>query len=212
MEYSTMYGMRYSMTTDQKRVFRKMNFSELEYWYNIEFSEAFVENERKPFQDIITLIKENKYEVWGIFEGNHLLGYASLWKSSHVPLILLDYLGVSAKLRNGGIGAQILKYLKDLNTPIVTESELPVEGDSENENNIRVRRINFYKRNGFIPAYEMATCGMRWQALLINANNIPVESIMKWHKALYGAGRTDVEIPLEKGKTPGMPYWMEMGE
>lgn len=196
------------MTVENKRVFRKMNFSELEYWYNMEFKEAFAENERKPFQDIIKLIEEKRYEVFGFFEGSRLIGYASLWMAQDVPLVLLDYLGVSAALRNGGIGADILEHLKALGTPIVTESELPVEGDCEKENSIRVRRINFYKRNGFVPAYEMATCGMRWQALLINADEFLMESVMKWHKSLYGTERTDVEIPLKKGQMPTMPYWM----
>lgn len=196
------------MTADGKRVFRKMKLSELEYWYNVEFKEAFAENERKPLRDIVTLINENKYEVWGMFEGSKLVGYASLWKAPNIPLVLLDYLGVSAKLRNGGIGTDILNNLKSLSIPLVTESEIPVEGDSKKENSIRVRRINFYKRNGFAPAYEMATCGMRWQALLINADELPIESIMKWHKELYGEERPDVKIPLEKGEFPLMPYWM----
>lgn len=196
------------MITKQKRVFRTMNFPELEYWYHFELKEAFTENERKPFQDIVKLIEQRKYEVWGMFEANNLLGYASLWKAKEIPLILLDYLGVSVKLRNNGIGADILKQLKDLGIPIVTESELPVRGDLDSENSIRARRINFYKRNGFVPAYEMATCGMRWQALLMNADDFPIESIMKWHKDLYGVERKDVKIPIEKGELPGMPYWM----
>lgn len=197
------------MGTAIKRVFRKMNFSELEYWYNVEFKEAFAENERKPLQDIIKLIEENRYEVFGYFEGTHLIGYASLWMAKDDPLVLLDYLGVTSDLRNGGIGTDILKQLKGKGIPIVTESELPVEGDSEKENGIRARRINFYKRNGFVPAYEMATCGMRWQALLINAEEFSIESVMKWHKSLYGIERTDVEIPLGKGGIPTRPYWMQ---
>lgn len=197
------------MIAKYKRVFRTMNFSELEDWYNSELKEAFAENERKPFQDIVNLIEEGKYEVWGIFETNNLLGYASLWKAQDIPLILLDYLGVSAKLRNKGIGADILKRLKALGVPIVTESELPVKGDLDSENSIRVRRINFYKRNGFVPAYEMATCGMRWQAFLVNADDFSIEAIMKWHKDLYGVERKDVKIPIEKEQLPGMPYWMK---
>lgn len=197
------------MIAKHKRVFRTMNFSELEDWYNSELKEAFAENERKPFQDIVNLIEEGKYEVWGIFETNNLLGYASLWKAQDIPLILLDYLGVSAKLRNNGIGADILKQLKALEVPIVTESELPVKGDLDSENSIRVRRINFYQRNGFVPAYEMATCGMRWQALLVNADDFPIEAIMRWHKYLYGVERKDVKIPIEKEQLPGMPYWMK---
>lgn len=197
------------MSAENKRIFREMNFSEVESWYNTELKEAFAENERKPLGDIVSLMKEKKYEVWGLFEENHLLGYAGLWKAHDIPLVLLDYLGVTAKLRNHGLGAEIVKHLKTLGTPLITESELPVEGDSEKENSIRVHRINFYRRNGFVPAYKMATCGMRWQALLMNAEKFSLETIMKWHKGLYGPARTDVMIPLAKEEQPSMPYWMK---
>ena len=137
-----------------------------------------------------------------------MLGYATLWRQAGIPLVLLDYLGVSAKLRCGGLGAAILTRLKARGFPIVTESELPVPGDSDAENTIRLRRIGFYRRNGFTPAYEMATCGMRWQALLANTDGLEPSDIMAWHKALYGPERTDVKVPLGPDEVPEMPYWM----
>lgn len=196
------------MLKHELMAFRKMSDDEIKSWYHTEFSEAFAENERKPLEDIFDLIDDGRYEAWGLFNGDKLLGYATLWKAGHIPLVLMDYLGVSKEYRNQGIGAKILEQLKSLNFPIVTESELPVSGDAPEENNIRIRRINFYKRNGFKPAYEMATCGMRWQALLVNTDSMLLEDIMKWHKELYGSERTDVKVPIGKDEIPEMPYWM----
>lgn len=186
-----------------------MTISEIETWYHTLFSEAFAENERKPLRDILALADEDRYELWGLFNGRQMLGYATLWKREGIPLVLLDYLGVSAALRNGGLGAGILARLKERGCPIVTESELPVEGDPDGENEIRRRRIGFYRRNGFTPAYEMATCGMRWQALLANTGGLKLTDIMAWHKALYGPERTDVKVPLGSDEVPEMPYWMK---
>lgn len=189
--------------------FRQMTRQEIEYWYQVEFSEAFAENERKPLPDILDLAAQGRYQLWGLFDGGRMLGYATLWRRAGIPLVLLDYLGVSARLRNGGLGADILARLKEQGFPIVTESELPVDGDSDAENHIRLRRIGFYQRNGFTPAYEMATCGMRWQALLANTDGLDMADIMAWHKTLYGPERTDVKVPLGPDEVPEMPYWMK---
>lgn len=190
-------------------LFRPMNDEEIRSWYITDFSEAFAENERKPLADIFSLIKDGRYELWGLFDDNLMLGYAALWKHTDIPLVLLDYLGVTAAKRNSGLGGEILRRLTALNFPLVTESELPVEGDSAEENQLRLRRIAFYERSGFSPAYEMATCGMRWQALTVNVAAFPMTDITRWHRALYGPERTDVRVPLGRDEIPEMPYWMK---
>jgi len=198
--------------------FRRMSRGEIESWYTGDFAKAFAENERKPLNDIFALIDAGRYELWGLFEPDaEAVGgaestptaYAALWKRAGIPLVLLDYLGVTESRRNGGIGANMLEILKAQGFPIVTESELPVHGDSAEENAIRERRMEFYRRNGFVPAYEMATCGMRWQAYLAGAEEYSLSDIMRWHKDLYGPERTDVVVPLGKDETPQMPYWMK---
>lgn len=190
-------------------LFRPMNDAEIRSWYISDFSEAFAENERKPLDDIFSLIRNGRYELWGLFDTTSMLGYAALWKDADIPLVLLDYLGITSTRRNSGLGSEILHRLTALNFPLVTESELPVEGDRAEENHLRLRRIDFYKRNGFSPAYEMATCGMRWQALTVNTTLFPMADIMRWHRALYGPERTDVRVPLGRNDIPEMPYWMK---
>ena len=102
----------------------------------------------------------------------------------------------------------MLHLLQAQGRPLVTESELPVEGDSETENAIRRRRIAFYARHGFTAAYPMATCGMAWQALTF-APGLDIEIVMAQHKALYGPTCTDVVVPLPDGQQPKLPYWMK---
>ncbi len=189
--------------------FRLMTEREIEAWYYGAFGEAFAENERKPLSDILALIAGGRYELWGLFGGKTMLGYAAIWKKEGVALRLLDYLGVVAERRNGGLGADMLARIGAWGVPFVTESELPVEGDSEVENAIRRRRIAFYERNGLLPVYEMATCGSKWQALVLNAEQYALSDVMRWHKELYGPGRDDVKIPLGKNETPRLPYWMK---
>ena len=173
---------------------RLMTDSEVTYWYTQEFEKHFNSQERKPLADIIKLRNSGHYDLLGLFDehSNQMLGYATIWKSPNINLLLLDYLGVSSSLRNKGLGSQILLALKKYykNEYIIAESELPVSEGSPSENNLCERRINFYKRNGFKPVYEMATCGMRWQALILSDDFISspseISKIMHNHKAIYG--------------------------
>ncbi len=189
-------------------VFRPMTAPEIQHWYAQELTEAFAENERKPLPDILALAEAGRYRLLGLFDGPRMMGYATLWVRKGIPLVLLDYLGVSAALRSGGLGSLILARLREQHAPLVTESELPVAGDSQAANSLRLRRIAFYRRSGFVPVYEMATCGMRWQALAANADGCSTAEIAAWHRALYGPERTDVQIPLPPDQQPRPPYWM----
>ena len=199
--------------------FRQMTEKEREYWYGHLLPEGFEPNEIKPWEDVVRLLAEDRYEIWGLFEGPEAaetpektglpIGFACLWKRPGIPLVLLDYLGVTASSRNAGLGAWMLARLREQGRPLVLESEMPVAGASEEENAIRARRIAFYERNGFHPAYEMATCGMRWQAMLAGGGAYPLEDIMRWHKELYDEKRTDVKVPLGPDEVPELPYWMK---
>ena len=200
-------------------IFRKMSEEEIHHWYRCEMQEAFLPNEIKPLEDILSMVEAGTYEIYGLFENGaeadeshyNLLGYATLWKKPGVPLVLLDYLGVNAEKRNAGIGGKILGFLKERESCLVLESEIPVPGDPEDENDIRRRRIEFYKRNGFTPAYIMATCGLKWQAMLHQVREHAPEDIMRWHKELYGEGRTDVIVPISQDMEAPLPYWMKRG-
>lgn len=186
---------------------------EIKDWYDTQLCEAFAANERKPLQEIQNMIANGQYELWGLYdEGARLLGYAAIWKREGIPLVLLDYLGVDVRYRNCGLGSEILEELRAQGRLTVTESELPVPGANEADNELRRRRLAFYGRNGFTPVYEMATCGMRWQALVISHTTEDKEDLMRWHRSLYGPERKDVRIPLNIGEEPLPPYWMIVSE
>ena len=72
-------------------------------WYDQELTQAFPPNECKPLADIKALMDQGRYEVWGLFDGETLLGYATLWmEPGDKSCILLDYLGVTAARRKSG--------------------------------------------------------------------------------------------------------------
>ncbi|NCB64214.1 MAG: GNAT family N-acetyltransferase [Clostridia bacterium] len=185
---------------------------ELQSWYDAELTEAFPPNERKPLQEIRDLIGAGRYDLFGLYDGAALLGYAGMMKHPGADYVLLDYLGVTAARRSGGLGAEIIRRLGEqcANRPgVITEAETPIPGDSEEENALRLRRIGFYRRCGFHPVYEMASCGARFQALLLGEIPEDMTKLMADHKTVYGPLRTDVKVPITPGEIPARPYWMQ---
>ena len=177
-------------------------------WYEKFLKEDFVSDEIKPIENILTLIKKGRYEVYGIFQDDEMIAYASFWKKENINLVLLDYLGVSKKYRNQGIGSKILVLIKEMlgNMPYVVEAEIPT-GSSLEEDKIRKRRIQFYERNGCKKVYLMATCGMKWQTLVNSKNEIDQKELAKLHKELYEEKRTDVKIPISIDENIEKAFW-----
>lgn len=177
-------------------------------WYEKFLKEDFVSDEIKPIENILTLIKNGRYEVYGVFQDDEMIAYASFWKKENINLVLLDYLGVSKKYRNQGIGSKILTLIKEMlgNMPYVVEAEIPT-GSSLEEDKIRKRRIQFYERNGSKKVYLMATCGMKWQTLVNSKNEIDQKELAKLHKELYEEKRTDVKIPISIDENIEKAFW-----
>ena len=165
--------------------------SDLAGWYARELSEAFPENERKPLADMMSEMERGCYEPLGLYEGQALLGYATLWSREAFP----------------GYGLLGERYAG--RALIITEAEAPVPGGPEAENALRLRRIGFYERCGFAPVYDIGSCGVRFRALVLGRMPAGMEKLMAAHRAIYGPGRPDVKIPLGPGEIPEPPYWMK---
>ena len=184
-----------------------------EDWYHALLCEAFPEKERKPFPDILALMATGRYELVGLYEDSSLIGYATLWMDpAHPSYVLLDYLGVIPNRRNEGLGGELLARLTRRyagQSQIIIEGELPVPDGDPRENDLRTRRLGLYRRCGFLPVYQMATCGMVFQALLGGTLPADLTPVMAAHRAIYGPSRSDVKIPLPPGELPETPYWMK---
>lgn len=186
--------------------FRLLNNNEIIKWYNNELINTFQEDEITPLNDILNRIKNNKYEIYGLLNKNELIGYASLLKNNKIPVSLLDYLGVSKKYRNNGYGSIILNYLKSMKLNIIVENESILENDTKEEKEIKIRRINFYKRNNFIYKYNNAACGIIFNTLYYG-ENIEINKLQQYHKSLYDSDRLDVVVPIENNIKPPIPSW-----
>ncbi len=114
----------------------------------------FPKAELKPFDAIMQLQEKGVYHCYGYFDGDELLAYAYFIGDSS-GWQLLDYYAVCIDKRSKGLGSQFLQSLaqKLKNTlGIFAEIESLKDAKTEEEENIRHRRRDFYYRNGWQAA------------------------------------------------------------
>lgn len=109
------------------------------------YRRAFPRCERKPFAMIMKARRENISDVFAIRDGK-FCGLAITLNRG--DLVLLDYFAISERLRGSGIGSRALRMMQDLypGKRIFLEIETPDEGAKNNGE--RIRRKNFYLKNG----------------------------------------------------------------
>lgn len=104
---------------------------------------SFPTDEYRPFYEQKDLFLKKEYSVYGLKnkENNSLMGFIALWEFD--DFLYIEHFAVSPYFRNKGLGEKILSELKSISDKtLCLEVEPP-------KNDISVRRINFYKRNGF---------------------------------------------------------------
>ncbi len=109
--------------------------------------EAFPLSERMPFSEIFAFASDTNTDVLGIYDGKTPIGFAVLLKNSECGY--LYFFAIDHSIRSKGYGsAAIQKMLKSYSKlQLILDFEVI---DAKAENNAqRIRRKNFYLRNGF---------------------------------------------------------------
>lgn len=105
-------------------------------------TESFPANEYRDLCDFCKYTDSNPlFHNNIIYEKEKLLGFITYWDFPH--FIYVEHFAIDKAFRGRGYGAFSLYLLKKvISKPIVLEVELPINSQS-------IRRIKFYKRQGF---------------------------------------------------------------
>lgn len=118
-------------------------FSKVKQLYN----KAFPAEERAPFLMLVLNSRKKSVDFWSVSCNGQWAGL--LYVVNYRDLSYLFYLAVDEKLRGNGIGSAVLKSAQNLYSG--RRLFLAIEQLDENAENYdeRLRRKNFYIRNGF---------------------------------------------------------------
>lgn len=120
----------------------------LEQFYDKDFEEiyrimeqSFPKDERRSRAGQENIVKEPCYQLYGGRKEGKIAAFFAVWDFESFSFI--EHFAVEKESRNGGIGAELLaQLLEEIRKPVVLEVEPP-------EDELKKRRIAFYKRNGF---------------------------------------------------------------
>ena len=152
--------------------------------YDRDLKEAFPTAELKPLRNIEKSWAEGWYKPYCLFDGDNIVGEAFLWLG-HPGWALLDYLCVSSRRRNGGIGAVILEKMleREQGSIILGESEAPVHAPDPA---MAERRLGFYARNhARMAGYDTEMFGAHYKTLYWADAPVSDERLMEEHRFIY---------------------------
>ena len=122
--------------------FLKINWDDSERWDKVWalYEESFPLAERRKLEDHKRAFADPRFHPLSVWEGVLLLGIAFYWEWNNYRYV--EYLAVSPDLRGHGYGFEIIKHIRDSQHTIILEID-PLEND------LSVRRLQFYERAGF---------------------------------------------------------------
>ncbi|MCF0260908.1 MAG: GNAT family N-acetyltransferase, partial [Erysipelotrichaceae bacterium] len=117
---------------------------------------AFPKEERKPYEVMEDMARRGRMRLWAVEddEGLCALAYFILGRE----IVILDYLAVHPDKRDQLIGSWVLnRVFESFDKPVLVE----IESTLRDADPMKVRRKNFYLRNGLRPnPYEILLAGI----------------------------------------------------
>lgn len=110
-------------------------------------NQAFPENERIDTDDMFCFPEESGREVLGIYTDDEFSGFIITIKFR--KCVYICYFAVCPKKRSRGIGGKALKMLKEYYPEFQIVVDFEALDENSGNNPQRIRRRNFYYRNGF---------------------------------------------------------------
>lgn len=183
--------------------------------YSTDLKTSFPKEEMRPLKSIEEMWQAGWYRPYCLFDDDDIQGECFLWLGQP-GWAILDYLCVSPRVRNAGLGARMLELLREKEPDMVIFGEAEAPEDAPDPA-MAQRRMAFYARNGLRTAgYDTEMFGVHYQTLYLCSHEIPDEELMRQHRYIYKQHfspeklRQHVRIPRDPNAAPGpMVPWTE---
>ena len=162
--------------------------------YHSQITPTFPPAERRPLRAMLRLLDQGVYRPLALVRGEDVLAYALLWRDRESGYALLDYLGVCPSCRGQGVGSALLRaVLETCRVCLLAEVAAPGPSLPPEENALRTRRLDFYRRAGFsVLPYEADIFRVRY-VMLTSGDPQDAAGAMEAHIRLY---RTQFAPPV----------------
>lgn len=132
------------MRLQAKRVYS--GFSDFEKLDTLN-KEAFPMEERVSMQNMVSLADKKHLELWAMYDGKTFVGFFSMLV--HAQCAFVFYLAIDAAQRSKGYGKSALALIRELYPSCQVMLDIEPVDETAANNTQRVKRRQFYLRNGF---------------------------------------------------------------
>ena len=155
--------------------------------YNDRMRKDFPPSELKPLFVMLDAVDKGIYEALGLYDGEEMVGYSCLVKEGTDSLV--DYLAIYPEKRNNGIGSILVKLLSehmDGAGSIIIEVEDPDYARDDEDRKLRIRRMDFYLRNGCFDTGVRAKCfGVEFILLRMGKEKFEKQKCWDTYSSIY---------------------------
>ncbi len=145
--------------------------------------------ERIPFYIMQSAFKKGIVRAVYLTDGFQVYGYAIYQHEPAQDCVHVFYLAILSDYRSLGLGSTLLARLKTLsNGRILLEVEDPDKTKKADKVSIRIRRINFYERNGFHLSPDINLKSFGYPLRLMTLQELPKvdqKEFQKYYQSLY---------------------------
>lgn len=151
------------------------------------YTEAFPKDERIPIWLLKLLARKNKAKFYGIYDNEKFIGL--IYNIYYRDIVFVFYLAIHKELRGQGYGSKVLEFIKYKYSKY--RIILSIEQVDKNSYNYkqRVRRKEFYIRNGFKDDnYTIKEKNIIYDMLYYNENDkkVALQEFQEMMKDYFG--------------------------
>ena len=155
--------------------------------YNDRMRKDFPPSELKPLFVMLDAVDKGIYEALGLYDGEEMVGYSCMVKEGTDSLV--DYLAIYPEKRNNGIGSILVKLLYDhidSAGSFIIEVEDPDYARDDEDRKLRIRRMDFYLRNGCFDTGVRAKCfGVEFILLGMGKKKLEKQKCWDTYSSIY---------------------------
>lgn len=159
---------------------------EFRAFYQTDLTEAFPEEELKPLSAMEFLWDKGVYRPWCLYEDEKIIGCVFVWQDEP-GWVLLDYLCITAQKRGGGLGSELIAWVREKERGNVLFGEAEIVKYAP-DSAMAQRRLGFYERNGAKrAAYDTALFAVPFHTLYWAEAEVDEEELLAKHRKIYRA-------------------------
>jgi len=152
---------------------------------NALYRSAFPKSEQAPMAYLFLRAKKDTIKFMAYYDDNVFVGFT--YTITVDDLTYLLYLAVPAEVRSKGYGAQILKNLQEQYPDNRIVLNIEIEDEKADNNADRIRRKDFYLKNGYILTKMYFKMNKNEFDVLVSNGTCTVEEFKGLFKKYMGA-------------------------